>query len=119
MKKVICPMPSRERDDDKVVEVFLHAYQQGQFAKGAQWLPQHEKNVEVVAKAPDGTRLAIEHTRVFAFDGHMQQEKVLRPIAECLEAVRVPACGQKVDSNTSTAELHGQTPAKASDTRAR
>lgn len=95
MQKVFCPMPTRERDDDKVVEVFLRAYQQGRFAEGARWLPQYEKNVEVVAKAGDGTRLAIEHTRVFAFDGHMQQEEVLRPIAECLEAVRLPAADRR------------------------
>jgi hypothetical protein len=95
MQRVICPIPSRERDDDKVVEVFLHAYQQGRFAEGPHWLPQYQKSVEVVAKAPDGTRLAIEHTRVFAFDGHMQQEEVLRPIAECLEAVRLPATDRR------------------------
>jgi hypothetical protein len=91
MERVICPPPSRERHDDRVVEVFLHAYQQGCFADNPDWLPQHERNVEVIATSNvDRKRLAIEHTRVFAFEGHMEQESVLRPIAERLEAIRLP-----------------------------
>ena len=91
MERVICPPPTRNRHDDRVVEVFLHAYQQGCFANNPDWQPQHEKNVEVIATSnTDCRRLAIEHTRVFAFEGHMEQESVLRPIAKRLESIRLP-----------------------------
>lgn len=90
MQKVICPQPSRKRHDERVVEVFLHAYKEGCFAKDACWLLQHRRNVEAIATSiVDGRRLAIEHTRVFAFDGHMEQEAILRPIAERLESIRL------------------------------
>lgn len=96
MERVDCPLPSRSRPDDRVVEVFLHAYKQGRFAKDPRWLPQHEKNVEVIATSiTDGRTLAIEHTRVFAFDGHMQQEAILRPIAQRLESIRLPELSGK------------------------
>jgi hypothetical protein len=80
---------------DRAIEigdaVFLHAYKQGCFAKDPDWLPQHERNVEVIATSNiDSKRLAIEHTRVFAFDDHMEQEAVLRPIAERLESILLP-----------------------------
>jgi len=91
MDQVICPPPSRKRRDDRIVEVFLHAYRSGSFSDNPCWLPQHEKNVEVIATSKaDGSRLAIEHTRVFAFDGHMEQEAVLRPIAERIETIHLP-----------------------------
>jgi hypothetical protein len=33
MERVICPIPSRERHDDRVVEVFLHAFKGGLYTK--------------------------------------------------------------------------------------
>ncbi len=95
MQNIICPPPSHHRPDDRVVEVFLHAHEQGRFSNNLDWLKQSERNVEVIAIAEDGTRLAVEHTRVFAFEGHMQQEAVLRPIAERLEALRLPGLSGK------------------------
>jgi len=80
----------RDRDDDRIVELFLDAFQKGRFAKNPDWLHQYEANVEVISTADDGTRLAIEHTRIFSFDGQSEQEKALKPIAECLESVRLP-----------------------------
>jgi len=93
--KIICQQPSREREDDRVVEMFLQAHEQGRFSHAPTWLPQNRKNVEVIATASDGTRLAIEHTRIFAFNGHMEQEKLLRPIAERLEAISLPGVSGK------------------------
>lgn len=96
MQTVNCPQPSRSRHDERVVEVFLCAYKQGCFAKDPCWLPQHKRNVEVIATSiVDGGRLAIEHTRVFGFDDHMEQEAILRPIAERLESVRLAALSDK------------------------
>jgi hypothetical protein len=92
MQKVICPAPLRSREDDQIVELFLHVYRQGRFAKNPDWLRQDIENVEVIACAEDGTKLAIEHTRVFSFAGHREQEKVLQPLAEYLEALELP-CG--------------------------
>jgi hypothetical protein len=86
MHEVVCPRPSRRREDDQIVELFLHAYQGGRFAYRPNWLPQSRKNVEVIASDCTGTSLAIEHTRVFAFEDHKYEEELLRPIAECLEA---------------------------------
>jgi len=68
------------------VELFLNAHESGRFAHHVEWLPQNRTNVEVIAQDAAGTRLAIEHTRLFAFEGHKRQEELLRPLAECLEA---------------------------------
>ncbi len=84
-EKVACPSPVRTRYDDQIVELFLHAWQQGRFSRHPNWLPQSRTNVEVIATAADGTRLAVEHTRVFAFEDHKHQEELLRPIAEAIE----------------------------------
>ncbi|MBS1853000.1 MAG: hypothetical protein JST79_19015 [Acidobacteria bacterium] len=89
-RHVSCPAPLRVQNDDKIVELFLNAFQNGEFAKNPHWMPQHDSNVEVIASAEGGMRLAIEHTRIFSFDGQPEQEKLLAPIARCLEAVKLP-----------------------------
>jgi hypothetical protein len=80
---IVCPAPSRSRADDGIVEVFLRAFRNGRFSEDPTWLPQHTKNVEVIATGQDGRRLAIEHTRVFSFEEQKKQEIILHPIAEC------------------------------------
>jgi hypothetical protein len=50
---VSCPAPSREREDDKIVEMFLRLYEGGRFSYDPKWLPQHQPNVEVIAQAKD------------------------------------------------------------------
>ena len=75
--------------------MFLHAFQQGRYAASPLWLPQHQRNVEVIAKSANGETLAIEHTRVHAFAGHMMEEVLLRPIAERLESLRLPELSGK------------------------
>jgi hypothetical protein len=50
-----------------MVEIFLRVYQDGRFAHHVDWLPQPRANVEVIASAEDGSRLAIEHTRLLEF----------------------------------------------------
>jgi len=62
---VICGGPTRTRQDDRILEIFLHAYKDGQFAHHIDWLPQDSRNVEVIATAKDGTKLAVEHNRLF------------------------------------------------------
>jgi hypothetical protein len=32
IKTAVCPQPIRTREDDKIVEIFLHVYQDGRFA---------------------------------------------------------------------------------------
>ena len=86
MREVICNPSSRARGDEQIVELFLNAYQGGRFTHHVDWLPQSRANVEVIATDAAGVRLAIEHTRLFAFEGHKRQEELFRPIAECLEA---------------------------------
>ena len=86
MREVVCNPPSRTRSDDQIVELFLNAHQGGRFAHRVEWLPQSRTSVEVVATNAAGTRLAVEHTRLFAFEEHKRQEELLRPIATCLEA---------------------------------
>jgi hypothetical protein len=63
----VCPAPTRTRKDERIVEIFLHAYKEGQFAHHLDWLPQNKTNVQVIATAKDGTTLAVEHTRLFEF----------------------------------------------------
>jgi hypothetical protein len=92
---VICPAPTRSRDDDRIVELFLHAFRQGRFSKDPVWLPQHTANVEAIATDQDGRRLAIEHTRVFSFEQQPKKENDLQPIAECLERVQLPGVSDR------------------------
>ena len=84
MQTITCPRPSRKRADDRVVEFFLHAYRGGRFSGDPKWLPQDKKNVEVIASDADCS-LAIEHTRVFAFEDHKYKEEIFRPVATYLE----------------------------------
>ncbi len=65
--RVVCPPPTRPREDDRIVETFLNAYEDGRFAYRVDWLPQHVSNVEAIASTEDGTKLAIEHTCVQEF----------------------------------------------------
>jgi site-specific recombinase XerD len=81
-----CPAPTRSRYDEQIVELFLHAWRQGRFSRRPEWLPQSRINVEVIATDETGKRLAVEHTRLFAFEDHKLKEEQLRPIAEALEA---------------------------------
>ncbi len=37
--KVPCPPPARTREDDQVVELFLHTWQNGRFIHSLNWLP--------------------------------------------------------------------------------
>src|SRR5215472_13972655 len=83
-EKVICSPPTRTWSDDQIVELFLEAYPDSRFAH-LEWLPQDRSNVEVIATDAAGTRLAVEHTRVFAYQGHKKDEELLRPIAKRLE----------------------------------
>jgi site-specific recombinase XerD len=98
-QKVSCPAPVRSRkDDDQIVELFLHAWEQGRFSRHPDWLPQDRTNVEVIATDGTGTRLAVEHTRLFAFEDHQEQEALLRPVAEALEAEpRLHLSGRRFD----------------------
>lgn len=86
MVKVSCPPPTREREDDQIVELFLNAYRQGTFSTQLDWLPQNRRNVEVISSDKEGRSLAIEHTRIYAFEDHKRIEEQFRPIAELLEA---------------------------------
>jgi len=86
MQTIICPRPTRAREDDRIVEIFLHAYRGGRFSREPNWLPQNRTNVEVIASDSYGVTLAIEHTRIFAFEDHKHKEEIFRPMAECLEA---------------------------------
>jgi site-specific recombinase XerD len=83
--KIPCPPPARVRPDDQVVELFLHAWQSGRFTHSLDWLPQNRRHVEVIATDTAGERLAVQHTRIFAFEDHKRQEELLQPIAEALE----------------------------------
>ncbi len=66
-RSVLCPPPTRTREDERIVEMFLHGYQDGRFAGRVDWQPQHISNVEAIASDEEGTRIAIEHTRVQEF----------------------------------------------------
>ncbi|HMF75189.1 MAG TPA: site-specific integrase [Bryobacteraceae bacterium] len=95
---VSCPASTRPREDDQIVELFLHAWRQGCFSRQPDWLPQSQKNVEVIATDETGTRLAVEHTRLFAFEHHKYKEELLRPVAEALEAEpRLDIPGRRFD----------------------
>jgi hypothetical protein len=85
-RNITCRQPSRTRRDDRIVELFLCTWQAGRFAKDPVWLSQESTNVEVMARDEVGNRLAVEHTRIFAFEDHKRQEELLRPIAQRLEA---------------------------------
>jgi hypothetical protein len=85
-RNIACRQPSRTRRDDQIVELFLYAWQDGRFAQDPDWLSQESTNVEVIARDEVGNRLAVEHTRIFAFADHRRQEELLRPIAQRLEA---------------------------------
>lgn len=67
MNSVTCPHPIRPRRDDQLVEVFLHAYENGRFSHKLEWLPQHVTNVEILASTEDNVTAAIEHTKLFEY----------------------------------------------------
>jgi integrase len=83
--RVACPPPARSRADDQLVELFLHAWQNGRFTHRLDWLPQNRRNVEVIARDAAGVGVAVEHTRIFAFADHQRQEKLLQPVVEAME----------------------------------
>lgn len=93
-KSVTCPSPTRSREDDQIVEMFLHAYQGGRFAYKVEWLPQNETNVEVIASAEDSTRLAIEHTKLFEFPIGRQvnpdEDQMLQEVCTHLWGIQLP-----------------------------
>src|SRR6266853_95463 len=86
IRKVSCPRSIRARHDDQIVDLFLKVWQEGRFAQNLHWLPQNRTNVEVIATDADNVRIAIEHTRLFAYQDHKLQEEALRPLAEALRA---------------------------------
>jgi hypothetical protein len=86
IRKVPCPRSVRARHDDQIVELFLRVWQDGRFTRNIHWLPQDRTNVEVIAADRDNVCVAIEHTRLFAYENHKRQEEALRPLAEALEA---------------------------------
>lgn len=93
-QSVISPRPTRSREDDQIVEVFLHAYQGGRFTYDLEWLPQHETNVEVIASSEDGTRLAVEHTKLFEFPVGRQvnpdEDQMLQEVCAHLWGIQLP-----------------------------
>ena len=76
----------KERPDDRVVELFLAWWEAGTSAADPGWLPQHVGNVEAIARNSSGSTLAIEHTRVYAFEGHQTDERRLAELAEQIES---------------------------------
>ncbi|MGO9085626.1 MAG: hypothetical protein ACLQBK_10395 [Candidatus Sulfotelmatobacter sp.] len=82
------------RGDDQVVETFLHVYEDGRFSRDPDWLPQHQANVEVVASSEDGTRLAIEHTKLFEFpigqQANPDEDEMLAAVGASLQGVSLP-----------------------------
>jgi hypothetical protein len=76
----------KQRPDDRVVELFLAWWAEGTFAADPGWLPQHVENVEAIAKDSNGNTLAIEHTRIYAFDGHQADERRLAELAMQIES---------------------------------
>lgn len=84
-RKVVFGQFSRTRPDDRVVELFLAWWEEGRFAANPNWLPQNVKNVEVVASDADGSKLAIEHTSIYAFEGHQREEKWLGQVSLAIE----------------------------------
>lgn len=86
IQKVPCARSVLSRHDDQIVDLFLRAWQGGRFTHRVQWLPQHRANVEVIAAEAGSVRVAVEHTRLFAYEDHKLQEEALRPLANLLEA---------------------------------
>jgi hypothetical protein len=68
-----------------VVELFLAWWEGGRFASNPGWLPQNIENVEVIASDAAGSKLAVEHTRIHAFEGHQREEKWISQIGAQLE----------------------------------
>jgi hypothetical protein len=94
-QSVACPAPLRTREDDRIVEIFLHDYKEGQFAHHLDWLPQNKTNVEVIATAKDGTTLALEHTRLFEFPvgragGDPDEDPLLGEVTAYLCGIPIP-----------------------------
>jgi site-specific recombinase XerD len=79
------PPPQRSRSDDRIVELVLQAFSVGAFAGDVDWLPQQRSHVEAVARNASGLRLAVEHTRIGAFEKQLENEGDLDPIARRLE----------------------------------
>jgi len=78
--------PTRRRPDDQIVELVLKAFAHGAFTHAVDWLRQDRPNVEAIAINSAGVRLAVEHTRIGAFEKHQENEIDLGPIAERLLA---------------------------------
>ncbi len=95
-RSFLCPPPTRPREDEQIVEMFLHGYEDGRFAARVDWLPQHVSNAEAIASDRDGTRLAIEHTRVQEFEyclgrqANPDEDPILGEIGAHLAGIRLP-----------------------------
>ncbi len=76
---------SRTRPDERLVELFLAWWGEGRFASNPCWLPQHVRNVEVIASDVAGSKLAIEHTAIHAFENHQREEKWIGQLGAELE----------------------------------
>jgi len=85
-KRVPCERSDRPRPDDQIVDLFLKVWEDGRYTHNLEWLRQDLPNVEVIATDAQGVRIAIEHTRLYAYEDHKDQEIALRPVAEILEA---------------------------------
>src|SRR5690349_8810630 len=64
-------MPSTLRPEDKLLELFLSAYEDSAWKEASlDWIDKRLDNtVEVIAERADGKKLAIEHTIVEPFSG--------------------------------------------------
>src|SRR5260370_13083811 len=93
-QSIVCPRSPRTREDDQIVEVFMHWYEDGRFAYHVDWLPQQRTNVEVIASTRDGTRLAIEHTKLFEFPVGRQmnpdEDQKLQEVCAHLWGIQLP-----------------------------
>ena len=82
-QSVLCPPPTRARQQDQAVELFLHAWQHGRFTCRLHWLPQNRCRVGIVAEDDAGRRVALAYAALPVPDENL--EPLLAPLAGALD----------------------------------
>src|SRR5947207_2460202 len=102
-------MPTKPRREDRLIAMFLSAYEDDTWAGAAiDWIDQRQDGaVEAVARRSDGGTLAIEHTLIEFFSGERTDLERFKPFLgiESDESLSVP--GKIIYVNVPRAVLDG------------
>ncbi len=81
-------MPTRERREDHIIELFVSAYDNGAWKHAALTFPDkhNDSGIDGLAKRADGAVLAIEHTVIEPFVGDIADQSEMLPVFPLIES---------------------------------